>query len=98
MTSRGETKVRTWACYGNRCKSIRGILFHNLNGCLVSEERNGNQAHNTAKGLLRLGFHGSGDGCLTSSVASWGVACLRDAVWEFNDRAWRKKPILVMSM
>lgn len=85
-------------CYGNRCKSIRGILFHNLNGCLVYEERNGNQVYHTAVGLLRLGFHGTGDGCLTTSVASWGVACLQDAACEFNDKAQRKKPILVMSM
>ena len=55
------------------------------------EERNGNQVYHTAVGLLRLGFHGTGDGCLTTSVASWGVACLQDAACEFNDKAQRKK-------
>lgn len=57
---------------GTRCKSVRGILFPNLNGCLVSEERSGNQAQHTAVGLLRLGFHGHGHDSLTTSVAGLG--------------------------
>lgn len=26
---------------------LEGFLFHNLNGCLIPEGRNGNQAHHT---------------------------------------------------
>lgn len=38
-------------CDGYRSKSMRRILFYNLNACLVPEERNGIQAHHTSVGF-----------------------------------------------
>lgn len=58
--------------YRYRCKSNgRGGVFYNLDGCLVPEVRNGNQAHHTPVGLHRLRFHRSGDCCLTASMAGY---------------------------
>ena len=96
MTSRGGRRSELGQRDGNRCKSIRGIWFHGLNGCLVSEDRSGNQGQAPAAGLLGLGLHGCGQEGLTTTVAGWGWPGLQDAAWELNDKVWSEEPIGVM--
>lgn len=69
MTSEIRLRSELRQHYRYRSKSNRGILFHNLDGRLMPEVRNGNQAHHTPVGLRRPGFHRSGDRCLTASMA-----------------------------